>query len=210
MKFREMIVTSTLSALVLLATHAFGSNHSAADVVKNTASTVIERIVAERAQLDAHPEQIYSLINELVIPHFDFRNMSRLVLGRAWNEATDQQRSAFLEQFKTLLVRTYANALKEYSNNEIIYHPEVTKPGSRLVQVKTEVVDIINNSKIPIDYRMHNQTGDWLVVDVAVDGVSLVTTYRGSFASEINKSGLDSLIDKLVERNQNIIDSRIE
>ena len=210
MKFRVMIVTSTLSAMMLLATHAFGSNHSAADVVKNTASTVIERIVAEKAQLDAHPEQIYGLINELVIPHFDFRNMSRLVLGRAWNEASEDQRNAFLEQFKTLLVRTYANALKEYSNNEIIYHPEETKPGSRLVQVKTEVIDTVNNSTIPIDYRMHNQTGDWLVVDVAVDGVSLVTTYRGSFASEINKSGLDSLISKLIERNQNIIDSQIE
>ena len=210
MKFRIAIVTAMFSALIVLATHAFAVNHSAAEVVKNTATTVIDRIVAEREQLDAHPEQIYGLINELVIPHFDFRNMSRLVLGRVWNEASEEQRSAFLQQFKTLLVRTYANALKEYSNNEIIYHPEETKPGSKLVQVKTEVIDKINNSTIPIDYRMHNQTGEWLVVDVAVDGVSLVTTYRGSFASEINKSGLDSLIAKLVERNQNIIELQSE
>lgn len=210
MKIRIVIVTAMLSAMMFLATHAFAGNHSAAEVVKNTATTVIDRIVAQREQLDAHPEQIYGLINELVIPHFDFRNMSRLVLGRAWNEASDEQRNAFLEQFRTLLVRTYANALKEYSNNEIIYHPDERKPGSRLVQVKTEVVDTVNNSTIPIDYRMHNQTGNWLVVDVAVDGVSLVTTYRGSFASEINKSGLDSLIEKLIERNQNIIESQSE
>jgi phospholipid transport system substrate-binding protein len=210
MKFRVVIVTATLSVLMAMAIPTFAINHSASEVVKNTATTVIDRLVLEREQLDAHPDRLYGLINELVIPHFDFRNMSRLVLGRAWNEATDEQRKSFLEQFKTLLVRTYANALKEYSNNEIVYYSDESKPGSKLVQVKTEVIDTVNNTKIPIDYRMHNQTGEWLVVDVAVDGVSLITTYRGSFASEINKSGLNSLIDKLIERNQNIIETKAE
>jgi phospholipid transport system substrate-binding protein len=115
MKFRVVIVTATLSVLMAMAIPTFAINHSASEVVKNTATTVIDRLVLEREQLDAHPDRLYGLINELVIPHFDFRNMSRLVLGRAWNEATDEQRKSFLEQFKTLLVRTYANALKEYS-----------------------------------------------------------------------------------------------
>jgi phospholipid transport system substrate-binding protein len=94
--------------------------------------------------------------------------------------------------------------LREYSDNEIVYHPEETKPGSRLVVVKTEVKGVNNGNTVPIDYRMHNVEGEWMVVDVAVDGVSLVSTYRGSFASEIRKSGLDALIARLVERNKNI------
>lgn len=201
MKFRS-VQTSLMLTILLLSGQAMAITDGAGDVVKTTASTVIDRLNAEREQLDAHPERIYQLINELVIPHFDFRNMSRLVLGSAWNDATDAQRVAFLEEFKTLLVRTYATALKEYSENEIEYYPEESKPGSRLVVVRTVVKDAVNNSSIPIDYRMLEQDGAWKVVDVAVDGVSLVSTYRGSFASEIRKSGLDALIAKLGQRNQ--------
>ena len=134
-----------------------------------------------------YPERIYGLVNELIIPHFDFQNMSRLVLGNAWKNATEYQQSVFLEQFKRLLVRTYATVLREYSDHKIVYHPEETKPNSKLVVMKTEVEGAINNNSIPIDYRMYNAGGSWKVIDVAIDGVSLVSTYRGSFASEIRK-----------------------
>ncbi|MGK0298988.1 MAG: phospholipid transport system substrate-binding protein [Gammaproteobacteria bacterium] len=201
MDFRAVISSIFVSAIFLVTSSAFAATDTAGDVVKNTTNHVIERLNQERDQLDAYPDRIYGLINELVIPHFDFKNMSRLVLGGAWNSATESQRAAFQDQFKTLLVRTYVTALKEYSDNEIEFYPEEAKPGSRIVLVRTEVMDAVNQSSIPIHYRMLNTNDVWKVVDVTVGGVSLVSTYRGSFASEIRKSGLDSLVSKLVERN---------
>jgi len=170
-------------------------------IVRDTTTQVVDRLLAEKAQLDAHPERIYELIHELVIPHFDFASMSKWVLGKNWRDASDSQRSAFVDQFQTLLVRTYAKALLEYSEEQIRFLASETNPDSNVITVKTEVAQA-GGAPIPIHYRMHVSGGEWKVVDVSVDGVSLVSTYRGSFASEIQKGGLDALIAKLAERNQ--------
>lgn len=181
--------------------------HMAGDVVKNTSTRVLERLQAEKSRLDAEPGRLYELINELVLPHFDFYSMSRYVLGSSWKNATPEQQQQFVDQFRTLLVRTYANALKQYSDNEIVYHPEQASEGSPLVVVRTEVKGakgVNSSNSIPIHYRMHSVNGAWKVIDVSVDGVSLVSTYRGSFASEIRNSGLDTLISRLAERNHTV------
>ena len=150
--------------------------------------------------MEAHPEKLYSLINELVIPHFDFVSMSKWVLGRNWREATEGQQQKFVSEFRTLLVRTYAKALLEYSNETIQYLPVENNPDSNIVVVKTEIHQP-GSKPVPINYSMHISGGEWKVVDVVVDGISLIATYRGSFASEIRKSGMDALIAKLTERN---------
>ena len=174
---------------------------SAEDIVKSTADQVIKKIAENRAGLDAHPEQLYDLINDLVIPHFDFTSMSKWVLGNNWRQASDEQREKFVNEFRTLLVRTYARALLEYSDQQINYLPVQSDPNSNLVVVKTEVQST-GSPPVPIDYRMHVSNGGWKVVDVIVDGISLIATYRGSFASEIRKNGIDALISKLTERNE--------
>jgi len=179
------------------------ANISAEQTVRETTSQVVERLTRDKAELQAHPERIYEVIHELVLPRFDFTSMSKWVLGSAWRSATPAQREAFTNEFRTLLVRTYAKALLEYSEEEIRVLPsESAGGGSNLVVVKTEVDQPGGGGPIPIHYRMHVQDGQWKVVDVAVDGVSLVSTYRGSFASEIQKGGLDALIAKLGERNR--------
>lgn len=186
--------------LVLSFTGSFATTKSAEDVVKETADSVIARLSAERAELEAHPEKLYSLINELVIPHFDFVSMSKWVLGRNWRDASVDQQDQFVNEFRTLLVRTYAKALLEYSDEKINYLPVVNNPDSNIVMVKTEI-NQSGTKPVSINYSMHISGGEWKVVDVTVDGISLVATYRGSFASEIRKSGMDALIAKLTERN---------
>ena len=177
---------------------------SAEEVVMTTADRVIARLLSERADIEANPHKLYSLINELVIPHFDFLSMSKWVLGKTnWKSASEDQRDKFVNEFRTLLVRTYAKALLEYSEEEIIYKPVTSNPDSNVVTVETEVKQAGGN-KVPIDYRMHASSGEWKVVDVAVDGISLVSTYRGSFAAEIRKNGIESLISKLQERNSKL------
>lgn len=197
-----IISSLVISLAVFTSGQLYAAGETAGDVVKNTASHVLERLHAEKEQIDDNPGRIYDLVNELVIPHFDFYSISRQVLGNVWKKATEQQRQAFMEQFRILLVRTYANALRQYSVNEIIYYPEQRNQDSSLVVVRSEVKGIKGSVSIPIHYRMHSVDGEWKVVDVSIEGISLVSTYRGSFASEVRKSGLDALISALMKKNQ--------
>ena len=176
------------------------------EVVKETAEGVISHIESNRSILETHPEKIYDMVNELVIPRFDFISMSKWVLGKHGKTASETQRSKFIAQFKALLVRTYARALLEYSGQSIKYYPAEQNLQSNLAVVKTELTSL-NNAQLPILYRMHQKNEEWKVVDVAVDGVSLVTTYRGSFATQIKKNGFDSLLNELSKKNEILGDS---
>lgn len=195
-------------SLVLFSMSASAVTMEPDEVVKGTVGGVLDRLGEERDQLDEHPERIYELIQELVIPHFDFSSMSKWVLGKShWSGATPEQREVFVEQFKTLLVRTYAKALLEFSEEKIEVHEVIKNPKSPLVTVKTEVVQPGGGNAIPINYRMHISNGEWKVVDVTVDGISLVRSYRGSFASQIQENGLQSLIATLTEKNSKLAQS---
>ena len=176
------------------------------EVVKETAEGVISHIESNRSILEANPEKIYDMVNELVIPRFDFISMSKWVLGKHWKTASETQRLEFIAQFKALLVRTYARALLEYSGQNIKYYPVEQNPQSNLAVVKTELTSS-SSAQLPILYRMHQKNEEWKVVDVAVDGVSLVTTYRGSFATQIKKNGFDSLLNELSKKNEILGDS---
>lgn len=191
--------------LVFLFNPAQATIQTAEEVVMSTADEVLARLTSEREALDADPGIIYGLINEIVIPHFDFVSMSKWVLGKtSWKGASEGQREQFVDEFRTLLVRTYAKALLEYSNEAIEYLPTEDNPNSNLVVIKTKI-NQVGSSPVPIDYRMHVSGGEWKVVDIVVDGVSLIATYRGSFASEIKKNGLDALISKLSQRNETMV-----
>ena len=170
------------------------------DVVKATAESVISHIEENRSVLEKNPEKIYDMVNQLIIPRFDFVSMSKWVLGKHWKQASEEQRSEFIIQFKELLVRTYARALLEYSGQEIKYFPVEQNPESNLAVVRTELTSK-SSAQLPILYRMHQKNEEWKVVDVSVDGVSLVTTYRGSFATQIKKNGFDSLLNELSKKN---------
>ena len=170
-------------------------------LVQETSEKMLAKLKAEKELLKQEPGRIYELVNEIVIPHFDFEYMSQLVLGKYWRRASAGQRHEFTEQFRTLLVRTYAKSLNEYSDQVINFLPFREVSGGGDVTVRTEV-DQPGGFPIPIDYRLHQKGGAWKVFDVIIDGVSLVTNYRSSFSKEIRRGGIDTLIAKLAERNK--------
>lgn len=172
------------------------------DVILSTVDNVIARITAEREMLDAQPETVYDLINDLIIPVFDFNNMSRWILGKYWKEASEEQRSTFTGEFKNLLVRTYAKAVLGFSNESVTYLETLTGSKPNIVMVKTEIVS--DGGVTPVNYTMHISDGSWKVVNVAFEGISLVETYRKSFASEIRNNGLETLLQKLVDKNEKL------
>ncbi len=181
-----------------------GVDHAAPEaMVKRTGDELLARLRKDHVQLKAHPDRIYDLVSDLLLPHFDFMTMSRWVLGRYWRTATPAQRKQFVNEFRTVLVRTYATALLEYRDQRIRYLPFHGDVASGDVTVRTEVLQP-GGRAIPIDYSLDRRNGRWMIYDVSVDGVSLVMTYRGSFASEIRRIGMDGLLNKLRRRNQQL------
>jgi phospholipid transport system substrate-binding protein len=169
-------------------------------LIKDTGDKVIARIKAEREALRANPLRLHTLVDELIFPHFDFVRISQWVLGKHWQKASPEQKARFIEEFRKLLIRTYALALLEYADRTIKYLPVRAEPNSKTVTVKTEV-EQAGGAPIPISYRLRMKDDGWKVYDVSVDGVSLVSTYRSTFASEIRQGGLDALIKNLANKN---------
>ena len=171
------------------------------DLVKQTSDQVLSTIKENHGTLQSDPEKLYKLVDEIVLPHFDFQRMSQLVLGKYWRSASPEQQQRFTHEFRTLLVRTYSKALVQYKDQTIAYLPMRGDETSGDVLVRTEVQQP-DGYPIPISYSLYEVSGDWKVYDVVIDNVSLVTNYRSSFASDIRKAGLDDLIARLAERNQ--------
>ena len=200
MRFRVILTTLFLLAMSLVNVRAATKN--AEEVVRDAVKQTTQKLVAEKANIQAHPEYLYDLIQAEVVPYFDFPIISRLVLGKAtWSQATDAQKEEFMREFKTLLVRTYAKALQEYSNEEVTILPTVTNSGDSMVEVKTEVSGKGNASRTPINYRLHISGEQWKVLDLVVDGISLVNSYKGEYDSIVRKDGLDILIARMKEKN---------
>ena len=171
------------------------------ELVRKTADDVISTIKQDKDIQAGDTNKIYKLAEEKILPNFDFERISRLVLGKAWRKATDKQKTEFKYEFKNLLLRTYAVALSKYKDQKIEYKPLRMKPTDEIVSVKTEIIQS-GGQPIDVDYALAKQDDGWLVIDIIIEGVSLVTNYRSQFASEIKKNGMDSLIIELAKKNK--------
>ena len=169
--------------------------------MKETADLILAEVVSLKKELDQSPEKIYQLVEHIVLPRFDFPRMSRLVLGKYWKRAKESEKEAFIAAFRELLVRTYTTALLNYSGQEIEYLPFRQVEDATNVTVSTMVSEA-GAIPVPINYRLHLDGDDWKVYDVVIDGVSLVSNYRTSFASQIRRHKLPGLINKLELRNK--------
>lgn len=170
-------------------------------LVRSTTDQMLALFVENRQMIERDPRSLYGLVDDIVLPHFDFQRMSQWVLGKYWRSASAEQREKFLQEFRNLLVRTYSSLLFDYTSQTIEYLPSrITHNGERAT-VRT-VINGTDGAKIPIVYSMYRKNNNWQVYDVAIEGISLVSNYRSTFASEIRSSGLDKLIERLTQRNQ--------
>jgi len=142
------------------------------------------------------------LIEVKIVPHFNFTRMARIAMARNWRSATPEQQKQLASEFKTLLVRTYSTALVNYREQRIDYKPLRAKSDDTEVTVKSEVKQSGSSQPVSIDYEMEKTDNGWKVYDVKVGGVSLVTTYRDTFASEVRERGIDGLIKSLAAKNR--------
>jgi phospholipid transport system substrate-binding protein len=170
-------------------------------LVKRVAEDVLATIRSDKEIQAGNPAKIKQLIDAKVVPYFDTTRMTALAMGRNWRAATPEQQKRLTEEFQTLLIRTYSNALTNYRDNKIVYKPLRMNPGDAEVVVRTEVTRP-GQTPVEIDYGMEKTSGDWKAYDVVVAGVSLVTTYREEFNDIVKRSGVDGLIKILAEKNK--------
>lgn len=190
-----------LLLLVMVSQMAFSAEINPQQLIKQTTDTVLGKIRANSEVYKADPDKLYALVDEVVLPHFNFSAMTNLALGRYREEFDDSQKPRIVNEFRTLLVRTYGKALIEYNDQKITYLDMLGSIEEGRVKVRTEIAQPSGTS-IPLDYSLRLGKQGWKVYDIKVDGISLVTNYRSSFAREIKKNGVEGLISLLQERNQ--------
>ena len=195
--FKNWVLTFTL---IVFSTGAF-AGLAPDELVRKTADDVISAIKSDKNIQNGNKQKIYQLAEEKILPSFDFERISRLVLGKAWRKATDQQKKQFKAEFRSLLLRTYSIALSKYKDQGIEIKPMRMKPSDEIVTVKTEIVQD-GAQPIKVNYALAKNEDSWLVFDIVIEGVSLVTNYRSQFSSEIRKGGMDSLNQKLAKKNK--------
>jgi len=201
---RTDMTRAWLLALLALAAPVALAEDVAPDVlVKNVTQEVIGIVKQDREIQAGSQKRTVALVEEKVLPHFNFNRMTALAMGQNWRKATPEQQAQLVEQFKTLLVRTYSTALSSYRNQVIDFKPLRAQPADTDVTVRSEVKQS-GAEPVSIDYSLEKTPNSWKVYDVIVGGVSLVTTYRDTFTSEVRANGIDGLIKALSEKNRSL------
>jgi phospholipid transport system substrate-binding protein len=170
-------------------------------LVRNTTEEVLSIVRSDKEIKEGKTERIVQLIEEKVAPHFDFPRMTRLAVGRPWREATAAQREALINEFRTLLVRSYAAAFTAYLGIAVEYRPHRMNAGDTETVVQTLIKMPGGAQPISVDYDMTGTPSGWKVYDVRVAGASLIINYRNLFAQEIQKGGIDGLLKSLADKN---------
>ena len=171
-------------------------------LVKKTTDEIVAQIRKDKS-LVSNSRKLLEMVDTVVLPHFNFTRMTMLAVGRPWQTATPAQRDQLVQQFRTLLVRTYSTALEQYSNQTIDVKPAALKPGDAETTVRM-LIQQPGGQPIPMDYRMEKTANGWKVFDVSVEGVSIVTTYRSTFNAEVTKGGIEGLIKALDDQNRKL------
>ncbi len=170
-------------------------------LVKNVTDEVLAILKADKGIQSGNQQRAVALIETKVAPHFDFGRMTSLAVGRGWRQADAQQQKALTEEFRTLLVRTYANSLTAYRNQTVSFKPSPKPPQGDEVTVHSQI-NKPGAQPIALDYSLARTDAGWKVFDVAIANVSLVTSYRSSFASAIEQGGINGLLKSLQEKNR--------
>jgi phospholipid transport system substrate-binding protein len=188
-------------AFALGTSTAWAADETADVFIKRVSSDILDAIKADKSIRSGDVNKIMALVDQRVMPNVNFLRMTASAVGPAWRQATPEQQKHLQDEFKTLLVRTYAGALQQVNDQSIAVKPLRAAADDKEVVVKTEVRG--KGDPIQLDYRVEKTTdGGWKVYNMNVMGIWLVDNYRTQFAQEINAKGVDGLIASLVERNK--------
>jgi len=202
---RKLVMSVLLSLGVVMSAMASEPQ----DMLEKVSDQMISELVANRDKVKQDPQYIINVINMLLVPHFDFDEMSKRVLAVQWRSATDDQKQRFEKEFTQLVVRTYATAFRSYSDEKVQFVSQRTAEGDpNRVEVKCLIKQTNGQQPIPVNYRLINKNNIWKVYDLTVDNVSLISNFRDQFSASINNQGLDAVIADIAKRNQEKLEKK--
>ena len=201
-----LLKSALLGLLLTFSAYAQEGDFSSPDkLIERSTSKMLVLLDANKDALKDDPSLIYQMVEDNLMDNFDFNKMSKLALGKNWRRATVSQRDDFTAVFRLLLLRTYSTALLEFTNETVNFLPVVGDLSKKKVKVKTLILQSAGPS-IPLDFSMYqSKAGDWRVYDIKISGISMVTTYRTTFANAIRKEGVEGLIAHLVKRRADVV-----
>jgi phospholipid transport system substrate-binding protein len=198
---RRHWISSLITAAALFASPmAFAEVEAPEVLVKRISSDVLSSVKADPAIQKGDINRIVALVDAKIMPNVNFSRMTSMAVGRYWRQATPEQQKQLQDEFKTLLVRTYAGALGEVRDQTLSFKPMRAKPEDTEVVVRSEVRG--RGEPIQLDYRLEKTPEGWKIYDLNVLGAWLVENYKSQFAQEIGTKGIDGLIANLVQRNK--------
>ena len=191
-----------LSLLIAAFSSLVVAQETGPDVLVKSITTEVTEIIKKDKEIQAgNPKRIAEVVESRILPHFSFTRMTQIAVAVNWRRATPEQQKILVEEFKTLLVRSYSNALSLYRDQVIQFKPLRMRPEDTEVTVKSEVRQR-GAQPVTLDYDMEKTPAGWKIFDVKVSGVSLITNYREEFAAQVRESGIDGLVKTLVSKNR--------
>ena len=195
----SLMALTVMLVMSLWLTPASAQQHPAQDIVESSVNEFLTVVRENQERITTDKQFLIDQIETIIVPHLDFETMTKLSVGKYWRNASDEQQVGLVSEFKMFLLNTYISAVEEYKDGDVSF--EKFRPESRedRAVVRTGFSQP-GSSDVPVIYKLRDR-GGWRIYDIEVDGLSLVTNYRNSFANEINKNGIDGLIALLKERN---------
>ncbi|MGI9317594.1 MAG: MlaC/ttg2D family ABC transporter substrate-binding protein [bacterium] len=205
-KASQLIVVITFFACMLTGLQA-QAKISPEQAIEGAVQQLLDEFTQRRAELRGNKSALYDMVDEFTRPHFDFDKISKLVLAKNWKQASEEQRLAFGEEFRTLLIRTYATALFQYTGKETMEFTSSAikeRKGVMSATVESEVT-LSEGPGIPVKYSMIlGKDDNWKIYNMTIAGVNMVTSYRKTYGASIRSLGLDGLIESMREANSQI------
>lgn len=205
-KIPQLIVIFTFFACMLTGLQA-QAKISPEQAIEGAVQQLLDEFTKRRAELKDDKPALYAMVDKYTRPHFDFEKISKLVLAKNWKQASDAQRQAFSNEFRTLLIRTYATALFQYTGEETMEFKSSKireRKGIMSATVESEVT-LTEGPGIPVNYSMIlDKNNNWRVYNMTIAGVNMVTSYRKTYGASIRNLGLDGLIESMRETNARI------
>lgn len=193
-------VLKVIALWAVFAFPAFAQDLGPEELVKKLTQEVMDAVKSDQQLAAGDRQRAIKLAEEKVLPHVDFEEATRLAAGRAWPQATPEQKKKLVTEFRNMLVRTYSSALQPYEDQQMKVLPVRMKPADTEVIVRNQFIRS-GGKPLAIDYSMRKTDTGWKIYDIVVEGVSLVLTYRSEFDALVKQEGIDGLIRRLAQKN---------
>jgi phospholipid transport system substrate-binding protein len=201
---KQLIAVATVAFATSALAAPAPSNEAPDALVKRISSEVLETAKNDKDIQAGNQKRVLELVEAKILPHVDFQRMTALAAGRFWREATPEQQKQLVNEFRTLLVYTYSGAISQVKDQKLEFKPMRGDAGDAEVEVRSQVLQPRGGDPIQLNYRLEKSPSGWKIYDVNVLGAWLVETYKGNFAAEISKGGIDGLIKALSDRNKRL------